>query len=123
MLMICPEATLAAHKRSICLARLDELASFIKSMPDELLDVRHAPVLEHGENTTIVGDWFAASSLLGQKRGYRQTVFTRHAPTVRNLVVDFDQQFEECDPWPGKFASPRLGALAFLGRLIAKLGT
>ena len=43
---------------------------------------------------TIVGDWFAAesvSSTMGE--GIRQTIFTRHAPSVRSRIDLFDQEF------------------------------
>jgi len=44
---------------------------------------------------TIVGDWFVAESLVPRPEGYRQTVFSWHAPTVLRWVSAFDQQFEE----------------------------
>ncbi|MFA6931276.1 MAG: toll/interleukin-1 receptor domain-containing protein [Lentisphaeria bacterium] len=47
------------------------------------------------KSTTIVGDWFAAeavSAAIG--KGYRHTIFTRHAPTVRAILEEFDADFK-----------------------------
>lgn len=49
--------------------------------------------LEPG-NTLIVGDWFYAESITPKDGvGYRQTLFTWHAPTVLARIKQFDQQF------------------------------
>jgi hypothetical protein len=45
-------------------------------------------------NILIVGDWFYAESITPQDGvGYRQTLFTWHAPTVLARIKLFDQQF------------------------------
>jgi hypothetical protein len=44
----------------------------------------------------MVGDWFLAEAVAATVgTGYRQTVFTRHAPTVRSRLESFDQEFSE----------------------------
>lgn len=76
-------------------ARLSTLLEFLESMPDEKIEVVITPRTQEG-NLTIVGDWFVAESqapLPGQ--GYRQTVFSWHAPTVLKELRRFDQEFEE----------------------------
>ena len=44
---------------------------------------------------TYTGDWFAelVSGVIGQ--GCRQTIFTRHAPSVQGRIDLFDQEFDE----------------------------
>jgi hypothetical protein len=45
---------------------------------------------------TILGDWFLSESFAGTAgMGYQQTMFTRHAPTVRTRLETFDQEFNE----------------------------
>jgi len=76
-----------------------------------------------GQNITIVGDWFVAeavSASLGE--GYRQTIFTRHAPTVQAKIALFDQELEEIlrdegiDP-----ASSRAAAVADIEKVLKGL--
>ncbi|MBN2451360.1 MAG: toll/interleukin-1 receptor domain-containing protein [Lentisphaeria bacterium] len=53
------------------------------------------PCQQVEKSTTIIGDWFTAeavSAAIG--RGYRHTIFTRHAPTVMAAADEFDQEFE-----------------------------
>ena len=47
------------------------------------------------ESLTLVGDWFSAASVdIQLGRGFRQTVFCTHAPTVSRQVEAFDNQFD-----------------------------
>jgi hypothetical protein len=120
-LIVVPEVTFAEHGPAARIARLDELIAFLHSMPDDKIDVAHGVLRSEGENHTLVGDWFAAASIVGRpSTGYRQTIFTRHAPTVRARMALFDQEFAECEPWPDGGPS-RQAAIAFLERLTAKL--
>ena len=49
---------------------------------------------EH-DNVLIVGDWFYCSSVAPSvEGGYRQTIFTRHAPTMQERIEEFDQEFK-----------------------------
>ncbi|MBN1418048.1 MAG: hypothetical protein JXP34_04690 [Planctomycetes bacterium] len=43
---------------------------------------------------TIIGDWFVAESRVPRPGGYRQTIFSWHAPTVLRAVRRFDEQFD-----------------------------
>lgn len=44
---------------------------------------------------TIVGDWFYAESHAGKiGKGYDQTIFTRHAPSIQHRIELFDQEFQ-----------------------------
>jgi hypothetical protein len=76
--------------------RLKCLRDFLEHMPDEKCQVAIRPTLGHGTNYTYVGSWFAAettTAVLG--KGYFQTIFTRHAPSLTERVANFDGEFEE----------------------------
>ncbi|HEY1430495.1 MAG TPA: hypothetical protein VGF39_02545 [Stellaceae bacterium] len=121
-LIIRPEFEFPQYGSTARIARLQTLVKALDAM-DVSVEVANAPLLESGENVTIVGDWFMAISVSGTARGLRQTIFTRHAPTIRNRMELFDQEFEELlrsRPWPTGGPS-RLGAVAFLRDLIEKL--
>ncbi|MFO7620044.1 MAG: hypothetical protein R6W81_02100 [Bacteroidales bacterium] len=47
------------------------------------------------QHLTIVGDWFAAEAVsASMEKGIRQTIFTRHAPSVRRRIELFDEELE-----------------------------
>ncbi len=75
--------------------RLEILVDFLESMPDEMVRV----VFQEGNidgGIHIIGDWFTAEAVVPHyKGGYKQTVFTRHAPTVLAKVQAFDEEFED----------------------------
>jgi hypothetical protein len=76
-------------------ARLETLREFLSSMTDDKIRIVMSPRARAG-NLIIVGDWFAAESQVPRAgQGYRQTVFSCHAPTVLRLIRRFDQEFEE----------------------------
>ena len=75
------------------LARLHTLVEFLGSS-DDRVQVVLSPQAREG-SLTIVGDWFMAESLVPRPgEGYRQTVFSWHAPTVLDSLKRFDRQFE-----------------------------
>ncbi len=73
--------------------RLESLLAFLESMDDTCqIATYEAP---DPKSTTLVGDWFFAQSVSAKiGEGYKQTIFTRHAPTVRAQKKDFDEEFE-----------------------------
>lgn len=80
------------------LVRLQGLIDFLESMIKE--NVKVEVVINQGmnveESVTIVGDWFAAESISSSMgHGYRQTIFTHHAPSMKMKIDLFDQEFEE----------------------------
>jgi len=123
-LIICPEITFEDYGIKARIVRLKCLLEFLLSMPDDKVEIAHSPFLDRGESITIVGDWFSAASISGKLvKGYRQTIFTRHAPTVAKHVQRFDDTFREAlkaRPWP-KADSSRLGAIIFLEDLVSRL--
>ena len=48
-------------------------------------------------NLIIVGDWFASEAVVPYYAGggYERTMFTRHAPTVLNMIARFNQDFDD----------------------------
>jgi len=71
-------------------ARLRTLVRFLESMPDELCQVVVSDE-PYAANTLIAGDWFVADTVTPSRgRGFRQTIVTRHAPTVSERVEQFD---------------------------------
>jgi hypothetical protein len=73
--------------------RIQELLDFLKSMDDDKVEVVFNEEMM-GRNLTILGDWFLAESVSGSLGGYKQTVFTRHAPTVNRKKDAFDHEFD-----------------------------
>lgn len=81
--------------------RLESLLDFLRSdyLDDLAADGKFIVTINRGmhpnRNLTIVGDWFSAESVSASMgEGYRQTIFTRHAPTIRNMIELFDQEVE-----------------------------
>jgi hypothetical protein len=66
-----------------------------KAVNTKIKGFRYRPARAKEGSLTIVGDWFVAESMVPRPEGYRQTVFTWHAPTVLRWVQKFDQEFKE----------------------------
>lgn len=76
--------------------RLNCLCEFLESMTDENCQVTIMRNMDHTESLTILGDWFVAESVSArQGQGYRQTIFTRHAPSMQSRIQSFDDEFSE----------------------------
>lgn len=76
--------------------RLTTLKTFLESLPDDTTRVGLDPDLSHGENTLLIGDWFVATAAAGrQGAGYRQTILSRHAPTMGRRVAEFDEELAD----------------------------
>lgn len=74
--------------------RLECVLAFLNSVSDDQVRIVCSPRARDA-NITIVGDWFIAESRLrlpGQ--GWRQTVFSWHAPTVVKAMRQFSQTFD-----------------------------
>jgi len=79
---------------------------------------------EDRPNVTIIGDWFMALAQEGPKPqfGYRETLFTWHAPTVLKHLRDFNGRFDEmydATDYGGK--SSREWAIDLLDKTIAAI--
>ena len=78
------------------LGRVEQLLAFLQDSENEHTLVVPNREVHREESVTIVGDWFSARSVsIEPGRGYQQTMFTRHAPTVRQEMEEFDEQFAE----------------------------
>lgn len=100
--------------------RLQILSEFLANMPDEKVRV----VIERGKidgSVILIGDRLSAEAVVPHyKSGYKQTIFTRHAPTVLAKLVDFDRDFEESLKDSGLIGrSSRLAAIEAIDRIIA----
>lgn len=79
--------------------RLQALLDFLKSFDDDLVEIAVSPRLKEHDNVTIVGDWFYAESITpSAETGYRQTVYTKHAPSILEKIDEFDKEFREYRP-------------------------
>jgi TIR domain-containing protein len=76
------------------LSRLRCLQEFLMTMTDDNCQVATCPGADRNDNLLIVGNWFTAESV-SMRREYRQTIFTRHAPTVAAKVTNFDTELNE----------------------------
>ncbi len=122
-LIIKPSLEYPEYGHPARLVRLRSLVSFLKGTTDELAQVAINEQMSPEENVTIVGDWFAAESVSARiGHGYRQTIFTCHAPSMRSRIELFDQEFDEqlaVADWRPE--SSRQSAIEYLKRLIAQL--
>ncbi len=104
-------------------ARLNGILDFLKKMPDSKVTIAIEKNISEGQNLTIVGDWFMAESIsatLGV--GYRQTIFTRHAPSVRSRIELFNQELESLlDKQNLKASSTRKDAISTINKILAGL--
>lgn len=77
-------------------ARIRTLVDFMESIQDGMIQVAVNNEMGMQESITMVGDWFAAESVSRSIRGgYRQTNFTRHAPSMKNRVEQFDRELAD----------------------------
>jgi hypothetical protein len=107
---------------AIC--RLRQLREFLEAAPDELCQVTFKRDMQHAESVTILGNWFAAESVSAEVgKGYRQTIFTRHAPTVMAKLDNFDAEFAELLPSGVDACDSRRWAIVELGKCIDELAS
>lgn len=75
-------------------AHITQLLRFLNSNADDTVDIVVSSKARKG-NLTIVGDRFAAQAFLPRPgAGYGQTTFYTHGPTVYQLLVQFDDEFQ-----------------------------
>ena len=78
-------------------SRLWSLLEFFQSMQGVEIPMRVgiSNRMHEKESLTMVGDWFLAESVSASLgRGYRQTIFTRHAPTILKRIHSFDEELD-----------------------------
>lgn len=83
------------YDRKATVARLRILVNFLESMPDDKVIVVFQRGMIEG-SIIMVGDWFAAEAVVPHyKTGYKQTTFTRHAPTILSRLDEFDRDLQQ----------------------------
>jgi hypothetical protein len=122
-LIIDPTLPYEQYGRQARIVRLETLLEFLESMPDDKVQVAFNTRMHREESITLVGDWFAAQSVsVSITRGYRQTVFTTHAPSMESRIELFDQEFDELlqdSRWTP--SSSRLAAISSIKEVVAGL--
>lgn len=80
--------------------RLQEIVSFLNTCSDEKVNVaipneKHRGLIH--KHLMVIGDWFMAEAIVPyyRGRGYLQTMFTHHGPTVIRKIQEFDLDFED----------------------------
>jgi hypothetical protein len=122
-LIVNPRISYKKYGKRARLSRLTQLREFLCSMPDSLCQVAIKETMGHHESVTIVGNWIAATSTSAELgKGYFQTIFTRHAPSVIDAVDAFDEEFEELLRAKGvEAADSRSYAISYIDREIAEM--
>ncbi|MGO9015460.1 MAG: toll/interleukin-1 receptor domain-containing protein [Dissulfurispiraceae bacterium] len=77
-------------------SRLKSLIEFLESkVIDDIVVSIVSPEQRDEHYLTIVGDWFASEAVSASlDKGIRQTIFTRHAPSIRKRIEAFDEEVE-----------------------------
>lgn len=103
------------------IVRLETLLRFLEGMTNDKAQVAVTRETCPEENVIIVGDWFAAESVSAKEgHGYRQTAFTRHAPSMRSRIELFDQEFTELLANLGwKPETSRESAIQYIQKILA----
>jgi hypothetical protein len=95
-LMIDPSLDFEKYGKKARKVRLETLLGFLTSMPRDKIRIAIREGMPKSESLTIVGDWFAAESVSASiGKGYRQTIFTRYAPTVQSKIDEFEEEVNE----------------------------
>src|ERR1043166_2734031 len=104
------------------MCRLESLLKFLREIDDSHCWVAIQEGMDPWVSVTILRNWFTAESLAGSGgRGYRQTIFTRHAPTIMEKLGNFDAEFDELLGAAGvKHVDSRRWAIEMLEKAIAE---
>lgn len=100
------------HGPEQTLIRLQLIRDFIEKHKhrDDFRIVMPPDGLPLTTNLTVVGDWFACEATIpyySDTSGYELTTFTRHAPSVLNIMARFDQMFADYwETFMRSFTSP-----------------
>ena len=95
-LIIYPGFTYEIYGVAARIVRLKTLISFLRKSEDgPKCQVACGSGDGPGGSITILGDWFYSQSISASlEKGYRQTIFSRHAPSMQAKIELFDQEFE-----------------------------
>lgn len=94
-LIIHPQQDYAKYGDTSKLVRLAGLIAFLEDARYKKVHVAISDETATGDSLTLVGDWFSVASVaIDLGSGFRQTVFSLHAPSNVELAQKFDQEFE-----------------------------
>ncbi len=119
-IIIDPHLTYDAYGPPARKIRLNSLIHFLSSTGnDPKYQVAFCRESGIHESITILGDWFyAESAFASQGSGYRQTIFTRHAPSMKAKIDLFDQEFNSLlDKLDWKAETSKLKAMERLRKI------
>lgn len=104
-------------------AKLKSLVAFLESGEVERIEIAFLQDQQETHSLTIVGDWFLAEAVAARAgHGYDQTIFTRHAPSMKPRIAAFDEEFASALKACGfTAANSRCQAIIELRSLIASL--
>lgn len=108
-------------------ARIVRLETLVHFLEEELTNkISQVAVMREShpsKSILIVGDWFAAESVSAKEgQGYRQTVFTCHAPSMGSRIDLFDQEFAQLLAKLGwKPATSRESAIKYIQAILGRL--
>ena len=93
-IIIDPSLTYSKYGEQARISRLNELLYFFEEIPADKVQVAIDEEMSTIHNILIVGDWFVAESKTAEQgKGYEQTTFTRHTPTIQYQIEEFDREF------------------------------
>jgi hypothetical protein len=103
--------------------RIECLLRFLESADAQKAQVAISTEMSRSENVTIVGNWFLALAVaVVSGRGYYQTIFTRHAPSMQAKIEEFDDEFHRLlDERGWEPENSRLHAITEIRNLLEKL--
>jgi hypothetical protein len=103
--------------------RLNELLSFLKSMPDRLVRVAINRRMRRNSHVLILGNWFVAESINAATReGYLQTIFTRYAPVIQTRLDLFDRELNDLlKAQPGGAAGSKNYAIEVISHILKEI--
>jgi hypothetical protein len=94
-LIVNPELIVKNYIKAAQIARLGTFLEFIESMPDDRIDIAFDANLGFSETVTLVGDWFSSEAFSRTlTSGFKQAIFTRYAPGIRQKIDAFDREFD-----------------------------
>jgi hypothetical protein len=120
-LIVNPEVSYELYGAEARRVRLEWLLEFLRATENALAVLDPTQHVE--KSTTLVGDWFAAEAVSAAiAKGYRHTIFTRHAPTVRATQEEFDDEFDSLLTNGWTMENCRAKTVEVLDQLLTKLG-
>jgi hypothetical protein len=93
-LIVNPDLIVQNYIKEAQIERLSTFLEFVRSMPDDKIQIAFDHGLSFSETVTLVGDWFSSEAFSrSATSGFKQAIFTRHAPGIRRKIESFDEEF------------------------------